>query len=174
MLNGNTMFDIVSNAYLQKNEKLHTIKELIKEYEIRIKNRTRLQEIGKTKEYIVALNDAISYIEFSDQVCSWCEQIMMTVKAKKDIIQKRFELETLKTQKQIELLEEIRECTSKAEKEKLKTKLLKENLINLEHQLDDVKNHLEFTKIFIEDAKRTRELVYSYYQAVKRIGDMTV
>lgn len=171
MLYGNKMFEIVLNAYAGNNSNLQTITKLINQYENKIRNKTQLQNIGKTKQYIEALNDSLSYIEYADNICSWTDQIMMIVKAKKDIVQKKYELEQLKVQKQIEMLEEIQQCTSKTEKEKLKTKLLRDQTIQTEHELDDVKNHLEFCKIFIEDAKRTREYVYAYYQAVKRMGE---
>lgn len=171
MLYGNKMFEIVLNEYAGSNPNLKAITNLIQQYESKIRNKTQLQDVGKTKQYIEALNDSLSYIEYADSICSWTDQIMMIVKFKKDLIQKRYELELLKTQKQIELLQEIQECTSKTEKEKLRTKILKDQTIKTEHELDDVKNHLEFCKIFIEDARRTREYVYAYYQAIKRMGE---
>lgn len=173
MLYGNSMFNIVATTYMKdKQASLDKIKELIKKYEEAIRKRVKIQDIGKEKPYLEVLNDSISFIEYADNMCSWTEQIMLTVKMKKDIVQKKYDLESIKAVRQIETLQEILECTSKTEKEKLKIKKLKENLIDLEHELDAVKMHLEFCKIFVNDAARTREHVYAYYQAVKNRGEV--
>lgn len=174
MLYGNSMFNLVANAYMGSSQQatLNQVRLKIQEYETKIQNRIKLQDIGKENPYISVLNNSLDYIEYADNMCSWTEQIMLTVKMKKDTIQKRYELEKIKTEKQVELLQEVLECTSKTEKIKMKEKKIKEALIDLEQELDAVKTHLDFCKIFVADAQRTRELVYAYYQAVKNRGEL--
>lgn len=173
MLFRNNMFNTVAKIYIGKDRQteLSKLMSCIEKYECEINNRVKIQEIGKVKSFDEVLNDSINYIEYANNICSWTEQLMLIVQTRKELINKKYELETFKTMKQIELLEEVMECTSKTEKEKLKSKKLKEALIDLEHQLEDVKMHLEFCKIFKNDSERTRELVFSYYQAVKRTPD---
>lgn len=174
MLYGNSMFNLVANAYMGNSQQstLNQVRQKIQEYETKIQRRVKLQDIGRENPYISVLNNSLEYIEYADNMCSWTEQIMLTVKMKKDVIQKKYELEKIKTEKQVELLQEVLECNSKTEKIKLKEKKIKEALIDLEQELDEVKTHLDFCKIFVSDAQRTRELVYAYYQAVKNRGEL--
>lgn len=173
MLYGNTMFNVVSKEYM-KPDKINQVMNLINKYENAIRKRVKIQDIGKEKPYSEVLNDSISFIEYADNMCSWTEQIMITVKMNKDIIQKKYDLSYLKAMNEIEVLQEIASCTSKTEKDKLKSKKLKERLIEQEHELDKVKMYMDFCKIFVDDAARTRELVYAYYQAVKNRGEIAV
>lgn len=172
MLFGNNMFNQVASKYLGQNKQteLDKLLKFIKKYEIAITNRTKIQDIGKEKKYNEVLNETIEFIEYTNNICSWTEQLMLIVQTKKEILNKKYELENFKIAKQVELLEEIMECTNKTEKAELKKKKIKEALIDLEHELEEVKMHLDFCKIFKNDAERTRELVFSYHQGVKKVG----
>ena len=99
----------------------------------------------------------------------WLEQLRLYVKIKSDTINKKYDLEKIKVEKSVEFLEAVIESKTKGEKEEAKKKAIKEQLINLELEKNDIKTDFDFVDTFIKDAERTRERVYAYYQSVKKL-----
>ncbi|MFR4518599.1 MAG: hypothetical protein ACLT40_01400 [Fusobacterium sp.] len=170
MLKGSSVLKIILEKYISDEKKRDGIKHNIDLYETQIENRTRLQDISTLQGVNPkALDDCIDFIEKADKMLGWLEQLRLYVKIKSDTINKKYDLEKIKVEKSVEFLEAVIESKTKGEKEEAKKKAVKEQLINLELEKNDIKTDFDFVDTFIKDAERTRERVYAYYQSVKKL-----
>lgn len=168
MLLGNKLFEQTVSKYMKDGERgSKTLLEFVKKYENLIINRTPIQDIGSKKTFEEALNDSIDYIAYSNDISSWTEQLFQIVVDKKIRLERIYELEKIKAKQEIDLLDELKDCKTKTEKERLRAERIKEKLFKYDQYLIDVKYDYDSCKLFKNDAERTRELVFAYYQGVK-------
>ena len=156
MLKGSSVLKIILEKYISDEKKRDGIKHNIDLYETQIENRTRLQDISTLQGVNPkALDDCIDFIEKADKMLGWLEQLRLYVKIKSDTINKKYDLEKIKVEKSVEFLEAVIESKTKGEKEEAKKKAVKEQLINLELEKNDIKTDFDFVDTFIKDAERT-------------------
>lgn len=141
----------------------------IKEYEENFEKKVKLQNVNKSN-YAEVLNNAIEYIEHANNMKSWTKDLRLNIMRIKIGINKRLEAEEIKVNKMVELHETLKDVTSKTERTKMKSMLMKEQLLELEQMLDEAKSDLECAEMFEDEAKDYSELTYAYYQAVKTLN----
>lgn len=144
---------------------------MISSYENKIQNRVPLQDI-KPEHFHKAMNDSIDFIEMSDRILSFVKQLSLTIRVRKELAQKQYDFEEIKARKQIESLQIISEISNKTEKTKIVQRMIQEQLLEQINKYETLKLEYDLSLAYVEDAVRTRELTYAYYQAVKQVTKM--
>lgn len=167
--NQSSMFRHILDKHGDKNSK-DRIFALVSSYEEKIQKRTKIQDVQHA-DYNKALNDSIEFIEMADRILSFTNQLSLTVRTRKEVVYKEFKLEEIKVRKQVETLELIEQIGNKTEKSSMIKRLMEESMIEITNRLENLKLEYEISVTFVEDAERTRDLAYAYYQAIKQIGN---
>lgn len=141
---------------------------MISSYEEKIRKRIRLQDI-QPELFLKSMNDSIEYIEMSDRILSFVKQLSLTIRVRKELAQKKYDLAEIKARKQIETLNIINEISNKTEKTATIKRMVQEQLLDELNECETLKLHYDLSLAYVEDAERTRDLTYAYYQAVKQV-----
>lgn len=161
-----SLFKEVLTTYEPDSTKCDAIINSIKKYEHDIMQKIPLEKI-KVNDYNQYLNLSLDYIEKANSILSWTSQIRLKILRVKNNVSKRLELKIKSETRRIEDLDFIIGITSKTEKDKQKKFFLEESVLEMQYELENVKVDLEYISTFIKDAENLRDLVYSYYQAIK-------
>ena len=168
MIGDSNIFRNLIKKHTLKEENSIKLLELILSYEKIIDSRLPLPNINNTN-VIESMNSSLDMIKYSDKILSWTKQLSINVITYKNSVSKRYELEKIKVIKLIEASDTLRAISTKTEKENTKKFLIKEELLELEDELEMVKFEEKISISFIGDAENLREFVYAYYQSIKKI-----
>lgn len=168
MLSTSSSFKYLLNKY-SKSDVADAILKEINRFELEIEtNKIQLSKINKSN-YNLMLETSLTHIDYADKLLAWCNQLKIKVKTKKHLCEKSLDRETIIINKEIEDMQEIALITSKTEKTAMKNKLLKEKLLSLQENYDEVKLDYDVSETFVNEVSNYRESRYAYYQAVKNI-----
>ncbi len=168
MISTSSSFKYLLNKY-STNEAATLILKEINRFELEIElNKIKLSNINKSN-YNLMLETSLTHIDYSDKMLAWCTQLKIKVKTKKHLCEKKLERETIILNREIDQCQEIALMTSKTEKASMKSKILKEKLLNLQEDYDETKLDYETADAFVNEISNFRESRYAYYQAVKNI-----
>lgn len=168
MLHKSSLFNMLLASYKQQSVSEKII-ELITQFETDFNKRIPIQNITKDNHPEV-LNNALNYIENSIQIKSWTEDLRLNILRNKNTVSKRFEIEQIRVSNDADNYSTIKEMTNKTDRAKLKQFYIKEQTLQLEQELSEVKINLECAEMFANEAKSAEELAYAYYQAVKNLN----
>lgn len=169
MIADSSLFNNLIKGHTELN-KANSIIAGISTYEKDFQSRKALHKI-KREDYIEVLNSSIDYIEKCGRIVSWVNQLKLNIMHKKELLNKKYDIEKIKISKQIEVSEALREITTKEEKKQTKIFMLKEQLLELEQEMDTIKLELSIGERFVNDADGLNKLAYAYFQAVKQIAE---
>ena len=165
--NETSSFKSLLNKYGEKNQE--SIFEKIKKYEINFSKREPISNISH-ENFNKFLSEAINMIEQQNSILSFVSQLSIVIRKKLELAKRVLDLDKFKITKEVENLELINELSSKTEKQTIIKREIEERLYNKTSQYDELKMDYEFSKLFVEDATRSQELAYAYYQAIKAIN----
>jgi len=108
-------------------------------------------------------------MEHQDIILSFVQQLSITIRKKMELSKKQMELDKFKITKEVENLELIGELSTKTEKQLIIKREIEERMFKKTSEYEQMKMDYEFSKWFVDDATRSRDLAYAYYQAIKMI-----
>jgi putative peptidase M, neutral zinc metallopeptidase, zinc-binding site len=152
--------------YGEKNQ--DAIFNKIKEFEQNFNKKTSIDKIDYTN-FNKALSEAIIIMEHQDIILSFVQQLSITIRKKMELSKKQMELDKFKITKEVENLELIGELSTKTEKQLIIKREIEERMFKKTSEYEQIKMDYEFSKWFVDDATRSRDLSYAYYQAIKMI-----
>ncbi|MGL5716628.1 hypothetical protein [Cetobacterium sp.] len=168
MIGDSKIFRNLVKKHTAKEESYIKLIEFITLYEDIIEKRIPLSKIDNTN-IIESMNTSLDMIKYADKILSWTKQLSINVITYKNSVSKRYELEKIKVTKLIETSDTLLATSTKSEKENLKKFLIREELLELEDELESAKFEEKISLSFIGDAENLREFVYAYYQSIKKI-----
>ena len=139
--------------YGEKNQ--DAIFNKIKEFEQNFNKKTSIDKIDYTN-FNKALSEAIIIMEHQDIILSFVQQLSITIRKKMELSKKQMELDKFKITKEVE-----NQLIIKRE--------IEERMFKKTSEYEQMKMDYEFSKWFVDDATRSRDLSYAYYQAIKMI-----
>lgn len=168
MIGDSNIFRNLIKKHTSNEESSSKLISYISKYESVIEGRKPLSHINNTN-IIEAMNDSLDMIKYADKILSWTKQLSINVVTYKNTVSKRYELEKIKVTKLIETSDTLLAINTKSEKENMRKFLIREELIELEEELESAKFEEKIALSFIGDAENLREFVYAYYQSIKKI-----
>lgn len=169
MLANSKEFTRLVNVYTEEIVSAQILRN-ISIFENKFLNRTKLQNI-KAANFAESLNDSVEYIDSANKVYALVLQLSMKIKSVYSSKKRLLELNRFQRQQILELSDEIREAKTAAQKATVLKNALTSEFINLEHEIEQIKEDLDFVEHFISSAKDTKFTAESYYQSVKQINN---
>ena len=158
MIGDSNIFKNLIKKHTTKEENSEKLIKIIREYEKTIDNRLPLPNINNTN-IIESMNSSLDMIKYADKILSWTKQLSINVTTYKNSISKRYELEKIRVTKLVEASDTILSIGTKTEKENMRKFLIREELLELEDELETAKFEEKIALSFIGDAENTREFV---------------
>lgn len=168
MIGDSNIFRNLVKKYTSKEENCIKLIECITLYETTIEKRLPLSQINNTN-IIESMNSSLDMIKHADKILSWSKQLSINVVTYKNSVSKRYELEKIRVTKMVEASDTLLAVGTKTEKENMKKFLIREELLELEDELETAKFEERISLSFIGDAENLREFVYAYYQSIKKM-----
>lgn len=169
-IGNSSLFNGLIESYILE-ENREKIKKMITVYEDAFKNRIQITRITPSNFYL-ALDNSIDYIDKANSILATMSQIEHIIRYKLDVARKQFELEEITVTHLVENSEILAEFTSKTDKDRAKKFMMKEKLISLEQQISTLKTDLDAAAMFTKTSENHRDLVFAYYQGVKKVNNM--
>ena len=168
MLRG-TVIEVLMRQYIDDNQ-VDDALSVIEVFDERFKKRTSIKECQQNPLIgAETLDNCIDFIQYANKILSFSMVLSSMVARMYEDKKKTYDLEKIGILDNMEVTKYLDKFKTKTEKDEAKKYYLQSKLIQIEQAIKDLQMDKSVAEIFVKDSENGRDMVYAYYQGVKRV-----